>query len=243
MTACFEALEPLKVTIDSVASQVTDQIEHIIVDGGSSDGTPGYLSTLGPNVRWSSEPDSGIGDAMNKGISRASGEWILVLHAGDTFLSKHSIAEIAPKLGHNTDILTCGVLYGSSGQQREMSFPAPLPRLTFKTILHQGAICRRSIFERLGGFDTSFRIAMDYEFFLRARQAGCRFQPVDVTLACMDDTGVSSRKDWPSLRARFSEERRAQLKHCPNGAQRVVYWVYWPLYLAYRRLRSAMAAA
>ena len=241
VTACFNALDGLTETIESVAAQNLADVEHVIVDGGSNDGTVEYLDSLGTGVSWISEPDDGIGDAMNKGLLLARGEWIIVLHAGDVFVDTQSLELVNPSFTDKAHIVTCGILFGSGSNFRKLHFPNPRRRLLFKAILHQGTICRREVFESIGGFDQSYSIAMDYEFFLRARASGYRFATCDLVLARMDDAGVSSLRDWPSLKTRFAEERRAQLAHCQSVAMRLVYAVYWPLYLCYRKARSVFA--
>ena len=239
VTATYNALGPLHQTVTDVSAQSVD-LEHIIVDGGSTDGTPGYLSSLGAKVNEISEPDLGIADAMNKGIAMARGEWILVLHAGDRTDDPEILTKAVDLLTPQMDVLLCGIRRGGSAPDKVQHFRFARQRLIFKAIWHQGALTRRSLFERIGGFDTSYRVAMDYEFYLRARNAGARFHSAALILSHMDDSGISSRNDWPSLQHRFSEERRAQLSHCSGAGMRAVYTVYWPPYLAYRRLRSLL---
>ncbi|GGE39551.1 glycosyltransferase family 2 protein [Actibacterium pelagium] len=240
ITACFNAAALLEETVNSVAEQSFKDIEHIIVDGDSHDETVTYLETLNPPIKWTSEPDDGIADAMNKGVSMARGDWVIVLHAGDTFEGSRSLEILSESFAEATEIITCGINYGSGGEHHPLVISSPIRRLDFKTIYHQGSACRRKVFEIIGGFDSSFKIAMDYEFFLRARKSGCRFFPTNQILSRMDDTGLSSQKDWPSLRRRFAEERRAQMAHCESIRQQAIYAVYWPVYHAYRRLRSAV---
>jgi glycosyltransferase involved in cell wall biosynthesis len=241
VTASFNALPALKRTVESVAAQTMRDFEHIVVDGGSSDGTPGYLEGLGPSVRWISEPDDGIADALNKGVAMACGRYVLVLQADDEFLNWGSLKEVAPHLDGKSDIIACDVLFGEGRGARRLHASFPAMRLTFKAIYHQGVLTRRSVFTRIGGFEPSFRIAMDYEFLFRARRAGCRITKCDVILSRMADGGVSSRRDWQSLLVRFAEERRVHLSHCSGPAMRAIYAVYWPAYLAYRRVRSFLS--
>jgi hypothetical protein len=81
---------------------------------------------------------------------------------------------------------------------------------------------------------------MDYDFFLRAYRSGARLKAFrDPTLSVMRDTGISSRVDWPSLKKRLDEERRAHFKNVRNPGQRLAYRFYWLLYGNYRRLRAA----
>jgi glycosyltransferase involved in cell wall biosynthesis len=84
VTICRNALDPLRLTVENVRAQRTPDVEHLIVDGASTDGTRQYLNDL-QGVRWISESDRGISDAMNKGARLVRGEWIAHLHAGDTY--------------------------------------------------------------------------------------------------------------------------------------------------------------
>ena len=240
VTAAWNALEGLKATAASVAEQSCQDVEHIIVDGGSTDGTREWLEELGGRVRWISEPDDGIADALNKAMAMARGEYVLVLHAEDTLLDRNSLARALPHLSGGEDIVSFDVMFETAAGERRLVSRGLSSALAFKTTIpHQGAFCRRDLFERLGPFDTSFRIAMDYEFFLRARRAKATERLVPEVLSRMPDTGVSSRLDWPSLRHRFAEFRRAQAKHFASPGMRAVYAAYWPLYLTYRRMRAA----
>ncbi len=95
ITVCFNAFNTIKNTILSVLTQTYPNIEYIIVDGGSTDGTLDVIKELANDkVRWISEPDNGIYDAMNKGIRMASGDWIHFRNSGDYFVSKHTIERI-----------------------------------------------------------------------------------------------------------------------------------------------------
>ena len=242
ITASWNALEGLKATAASVAEQSCRDVEHVIVDGGSTDGTREWLEGLCCAVRWSSEPDNGIADAFNKALTMARGEYVLALQAEDTFFDPNSLARALPHLSGGIDIVFFEIVFDTAAGERRV-VPRDLSwELAFRnTIPHQGAFCRRNLFEKLGPFDTSFRIAMDYEFFLRAYRAKATTRLVPEVLSRMPDTGVSSRLDWSSLLDRFAEFRRAQERHFASAGMRVVYAAYWPLYLMYRRARAAAA--
>lgn len=235
ITAALNALPGLKATADSLRVQTFRDFEHIVVDGGSSDGTPEWLATQ-PQIRWISEPDGGIAEAMNKGVRMARGEKVLVLHAGDTLYSKASI-DMAVFWSGSADIGCFEVFHGD----REIAYRHPALRLEWKPVAHQGVVCRRALFQHIGLFDESYRIAMDYEWLLRAKRAGARFRRCPVKISRMDTSGISSHTDWASLAERFAEERRAQMLHCTGPLMRGVYALYWPPYLAYRWLRSVLA--
>ena len=241
VTASFEALDGLKATVESVRAQGFAGVEHVVVDGGSRDGTREWLEAS-PDLVWVSEPDDGIADALNKGVTMARGDWILVLQAEDTFVDAGALARAAPHLDGDAEIVSFDVLFEGGAASLRHRSRGLTGKTNFKTTIpHQGAFCHRRLYERIGAFDPAMRVAMDYDFFLRAHRAGARVRLVPEILARMPDTGVSSRRDWPSLAHRFSEERRIHRAHCPGPAMRALYAAYWPAYLAYRRGRHALA--
>jgi len=241
LTASYNSLEGLRRTVASVSSQMYANYEHVVVDGGSSDGTADWLARNGDRINWISEPDDGIADALNKGLDMASGEWILVLHADDTFADRHSLEQVAPFLKTATDIVSCDVLFETPDRSRLIRSRGFSPWINFKTTIpHQGAFCRDSLVSRIGTFDTSLRVVLDYEFFLRAHRSKATVDVVHIALSRMPGTGVSSRRDWPSLHARFEEERAVHRMHCPNLAMWMIYRCYWPLYMTYRWIRSRL---
>ena len=239
LTATFDTLEGLRETVASVAAQTFTDHEHIVIDGGSTDGTAEWLRDDGESIKWISEPDEGIADALNKGLKMASGEWVLVLHAEDAFIDERSLERAVEWLETTaSEIVSCDVEFVTGQQSRSFVSRGGSPRINFKsTIPHQGAFCRRGLFAEIGPYDTQFMVAMDYELFLRAHRSGVTVDVRHATLSRMPNTGVSSRLDWPSLRARFDEERAVHRMHCPNLAMWMLYRCYWPLYLGYRRAR------
>jgi len=120
VTAALDALGPLRETVASVAVQDFAGREHIVVDGGSSDGTRAWLAGQGPAVRWVSEPDDGIADALNKGVAMARGEYVLVLQAGDVLLGADRLRAAAARLARPDapDVLVCDEIGRASCRER-----------------------------------------------------------------------------------------------------------------------------
>ena len=233
----------LEQTIKSVLSQNYPRIEYVVVDGGSADGTVDIIRRYASQIAWwVSEPDNGIAEAMNKGISHSSGKYLLFLHSDDYLLTADTITRAVEKMTSDKDLYAFPIYYGSADRWR-LRYSRGFTRwIRFKTgFYHQGVFINRKLFERIGMYDTSFQIAMDYEFFLRAYCYGAslalRRKP---PLVVMRDTGLSSRKDWSSLMSRFKEERRAHLKHAESYPLTWLYGAYWPTYLAYRKIMSAV---
>lgn len=242
ITAVLNGADTLPQTIRSVACQDYRHVEYIVVDGGSSDGTLALLERHGDVVdRWVSGPDSGIGEAMNKGLALASGDLLLFLHADDRLADCQALSRIMSLVLDLNHVWACEVRFGAGpgqGRLRPRPFNAwahlrnPLP--------HQGVLFPRALLKRLGGFDTDLRISMDYDLWLRVMAAGVPLARLDETISVMGAEGISSRLDWPGLRARFSEERAVQLRHAPSAWWRLLYRLFWPAYLGYRRLGALL---
>ena len=122
ITVCYNAIRGIEKTIQSVISQSHDDIEYIVIDGGSTDGTIDVIQKYRDKIAYFvSEPDGGIYDAMNKGIKAATGEWINFLNAGDVFASKDAIM-----ISMSIDTDGIDVIYGDSIEfTKELSHIVP----------------------------------------------------------------------------------------------------------------------
>lgn len=229
-------------TLRSVQNQTSVSIEHIVIDGGSSDQTLKILTEsqfTNVNLIFLSEPDTGISDAMNKGIQRAKGDWLLFLHADDFLCDPTSIASIIPCLDDQSCIITTPVIIKNPNASERIWEPTYWRFKTrFKTTIpHQGAFIPRHLFDKLGMYDTRYKICMDYEWFFRAYRAKIPVKIVDIPVSKMNATGVSFRTDWQSLLHRFSEEKRIHFQHAASPTERCLYHAWWSVYPTYRRIR------
>ena len=239
ITVCYNAANFIENTIQSVISQTFTNYEFIIIDGNSTDGTVDIIRQYQSYLSYFvSEPDKGIAEAMNKGISQAKGEYLLFLHADDYLFSKESLSKASQQIDSKHDIIAFSIKL-KTGHGLYTQHSRNLSTLTnFKTpIWHQGALCKKTLFDTLGVFDTNFMIAMDYDFFLRAYRAGTTMKTSKLILSVMRDGGISSRKDWPGLKVRFEDERDIHKKNCNNATLKLIYIIYWPAYLIYRKIR------
>ncbi len=171
ITAVRNGVDSLARCLESVLSQDYPRIEHIVLDACSTDGTVQVLEQYQDRLAfWSSEPDSGVYDAWNKGLALAQGEWIAFLGADDELKpgavsSYMSLAMDKP----NVDYLSSQVEWvHSSGYTRFVGEPWSWPRYnTFMCSIHVGSMHRRRLFEKYGRFNVAYRITGDYEFLLR----------------------------------------------------------------------------
>ena len=237
ITVVFNNEEFIECCMKSVLEQSYENLEYIVVDGASTDSTCEIIEKyIGSIDVFISEPDSGIANAMNKGIANASGEYLIFLHADDYFHNENSLKEAAENLVNNPNILLCDILYGK-GIERKKSRGLDW-KTNFKTgVWHQGSLCKKALFDEFGDFDESIKITMDFDIFLRFYKNGVRATQCAVILAVMRDTGISSKKDWESLYSRFLDERKVMKKYSVNFMHRFLIDCYFYSYIIYRALR------
>lgn len=242
VTATWNARAALESTLDSVVGQRGPVVQHVVIDGGSDDGSVTLLASRGDSVEWLSEPDKGIYDALNKGVARATGDYILILGAGDIFADQKSLLHLwsLSEPLDQREVLLCDVNIGSGTGATRFTTRRPRTRLRFKQIPHQGAVVPRAVFDTVGPFDTTLEIAGDYDFMVRAAKvAPLRCMPVVLTV--MEPDGVSAGRDWTAVSRRLEEERRVHLRHAARTWERVAYQVYWSMYLPFRKAKSVFA--
>ncbi|MGZ8172758.1 MAG: glycosyltransferase family 2 protein [Methylobacter sp.] len=218
--AVFNGAKTLQQCIDSTAQQTYANKELIIIDGGSKDGTVDVLESNREQIGyWVSEPDSGIYNAWNKGLSQAKGEWICFLGADDFFWDAQVLDRMASQLMMIPPDIR--VAYGQimllNNDGKDL-YPIGEPwkevKERFKQVMsipHPGVMHRRSLFEQHGNFDESFRIGGDYELLLRElKKADAAFVP-DIIMIGMRQGGLSS-SPANSIESMW-DIRRAQKMH------------------------------
>lgn len=208
VTVCRNALEALKLTTESVRAQNFGSIEHLIIDGASTDGTVEWLSALPQSAAcatvWHSESDAGIYDAMNKGIERARGEWVIFMNAGDIFAAPDTISRVFG--GKTYD--GAGVVYGDVIKKRAVGelhgYPAGEPRNTHRMFYcHQCAFARRAVLAATP-FDIRHRMSADICQVKQMLKKGVKFVHVNIPVAIFDTSGVSNTRRSAGLRDNIS---------------------------------------
>ncbi len=192
ITVAYNAVATIEFTILSVLNQTYDNLEYIIVDGGSTDGTQAVIEKYKDRLaRYISEPDNGIADGFNKGIAMATGRWIGMINADDWYtpnaveLMMHNIAP--------PDDVCCGniMLVGANGFERAKK--SKVSWLNFGMyIMHPTCFIKTEVYRQVGGYDTSLKIAMDFDMFLRIKRNGFRIKHVNQVVAYMRLGGVSN---------------------------------------------------
>jgi len=203
ITVTYNNLSGLSKTSESIAEQSFKDFEWIVVDGGSTDGTVECLSGFERlKIKWLSEKDNGIFDAMNKGLRIARGEYVLYLNADDFLVEPDTLvtvlAGISPGKHENPDLILGDVvmgLCGSRGWWRHRRVPGLLRRLrgTGLIPLHQAQFTRRTLLQAAGGFDPNKKYSADATQFYdleRTHRFTVRVVPRDV--ACMRPGGSAN---------------------------------------------------
>ncbi|TGL98128.1 glycosyltransferase [Leptospira barantonii] len=200
----------LERTLLSVRDQDdSGQIEHIIIDAGSNDGSFDVIQKYSDGISfWASEPDRGIYDGQNKGIRNSTCNYILFLNSGDVLANKNTISEILSyKL--DADLVYGNMLIESQNTIKVRLGKQPtkmtLNHLLRDTIWHPACLIRRDLFEKFGLYDLSFKIAADYEFWLKIFSAGVSSKHIPVTFSKFNMEGLSSD---PKNRFRIITERK-----------------------------------
>jgi glycosyltransferase involved in cell wall biosynthesis len=197
ITVCRNSAATIAQTIESVLGQSCQDWEHLIIDGASTDATASivksYEARYAGRLKFVSEPDKGIYDAMNKGLALASGQLVGIINSDDWYEpdALENVAKAA-EASPGFDVYYGMVRFvdgkgGEIGVQRGGHL-----NLAKETLCHQGCFVSAAAYRKHGLFNLDYRIVADYEFFLRLRRGGGSFLPVDRILASYGTAGVSS---------------------------------------------------
>ncbi|OAB27876.1 Glycosyltransferase involved in cell wall bisynthesis [Flavobacterium fryxellicola] len=188
-------LEGLKTTIESVVKQTWSAFEYIVIDGGSTDGSKAYIEAQSENIDyWISEPDKGIYNAMNKGILKASGDYLLFLNSGDHFDSYTVLQENHNQVT-NYDLIYFNLKVIGDNNVFLKKYPDQLSfsYFTNDTLPHPATFIKASLFTKIGMYDESFKIVSDWKFFMEGVcKFNCSYVRVDETLTTFYMDGISS---------------------------------------------------
>lgn len=232
ITVCYNAESTLEATIQSVINQKYDNKEFIIIDGKSNDKTVDIIKKYEDNIDfWVSEQDSGIPDALNKGIRRATGEWLYFLSSDDLFFDDKVLERIF--IGRNLD--DSNIIYGSVWfllGKRKYDGEFDPQKILKQDICHQAQFFKRSIFEILGYYEEQYKYASDWMFNLKAfLHLDVRWKYIDEVIAIFNDNGRTAN----NIDKQFTRDKRKILieKFYPVVSKKIIYEsTYSELYLA-----------
>jgi len=224
ITINFNNKAGLNKTINSVTSQKFTDFEYIIIDGGSTDKSVDEIKKYADKITfWTSEKDNGIYDAMNKGISKASGEYCYFLNSGDYFYSNNVLQNIF-KNNPPEEILYGNVMIEKNGNiEGQKIHPDTLSNyyLLTQVIAHQAQFIKRSLFEKFGNYNLEFKIVSDYELFVRMfLKYKVTAKHFPVVIAVFDLSGLSN--DVTQLQLINTERNKVHEIYFPK----TLVWMY-----------------
>ncbi|QKF68406.1 glycosyltransferase, family 2 [Arcobacter venerupis] len=195
VTVTYNAQEYLEQTIKSIIEQDYPNIEYIIIDGASTDKTVDIIKKYEKYITyWISEPDTGIYDAMNKGINVATGEWINFMNAGDSFCENNTILNVIKSLKNDTDLISGDIYYIENDEKtyhKQQLINYPMQNMF---CYHQTLFTKTSIMKQIK-FSTEFRIAGDYDFVLKCYIKNYKFQYLNFAIANFISGGLAESQN------------------------------------------------
>lgn len=224
ITTTYNSAATLRDTMESVLAQTYTDVEYLVIDGASSDGTIGiireYEPRFGGRMRWLSEPDKGLYDAMNKGIKMATGDVVGILNSDDFFTSDDILEQVVSVFLPNVDAvygdihfvrpndLNKCVRYYSSRLFRPWAL-----RFGYMPA-HPSFYARRELFERNGGYSLDYKLAADYEMMVRLfYKEKIRYKYLPIDMVTMRTGGMSTK----SIRNRLQLTKEDAKACCQNG--------------------------
>ncbi len=233
ITVVYNGIAHLEQTIESVLNQSYENIEYIIIDGGSTDGTVELIKQYEDKIAyWVSEPDAGIYDAMNKGLAKATGEIVGLINADDWY-EKDAVRKVLETFEKSD----AEVVHGSmqilqeDGSSFVKGVEKSLSRLKKGMLLsHPTVFAKKSLYDQYGIFNTSYKIVADWEMMVRWWLKGVKFVGIEATLAHFRMGGVSSEH----LKKSFEEKHRVRNEYNMND---LFDWYY-----AYDKIKSVLPA-
>lgn len=205
ITISYNSALTIRKTIESIINQSYKNKEYIIIDGNSSDGTQNIVNEYKEQIDiFISEKDKGISDAFNKGITYATGDLIVCINSND-YLLPNSLNEVAKQYEEQIDLF-CGnlLLWDPNTNYRCVIQPSlNFPKMPFLCKPnHQGLFVKKSLYERIGGYDINLHWAMDLDFLMRATRNKAQFKHINTNIAVFrlggitDDSVFKKKKEY-----------------------------------------------
>ena len=221
VTCSYNSGNTIERTIKSILSQNFEDFEYIIIDGESSDNTLEVIKRYEPlfkgRMRWISEKDAGIYDAMNKGIRLSKGDYIWLVNSDD-YLENNALQIVANRIKEKKSEIISGYIecFSENCDNRRISkysFEESEREYRKKRmgIAHPATIVSRQIYRKYGDYDSRFLISADMDWFLRLKENNVPIDIIDVKLSNMSNGGVSGQKD--NVKKRIHDWKLLYRKH------------------------------
>lgn len=223
ITVCYNSEKTIKRTIESVLNQTYQNVEYIIVDGASTDGTlaivDSYRAAFGDRLRVVSEPDTGIYNAMNKGIRMATGEIVGIVNSDD-FYEPDAVERVVDNYDGEKYEVLYGIVRNFRGDKMLDALMYTHHNLGTKTILHPAVFVTKATYDDIALYDEKYPAVADYDFLLKMNEnEAVKFLPIYYVLSNFSVEGVSS-----SIKAK-KESIRMQKEH--KIISPFVYFLKW----------------
>lgn len=236
VTVVFNGEKFLEETILSVINQTYDNVEYIIIDGGSTDGTLDIIKKYEHAIDyWVSEKDKGISDAFNKGVNVAQGDYINFQGDGDGFYAPNSLEKVFQKINPQEDIFVSAMIQRISPDGQELYRSKYAENFDNKTLLfrmsmpHQGLFTHKSYFEKYGFFDVNNTFCMDYEHLLRSYKEFPKVVTKDIVLARWRADGLGNGRTLEI----FKEYDKIKRDNKVTNSLVLDFVKYWTLFKYY----------
>lgn len=197
ITVCYNAEYSIESTIKSIVEQTYKNIEYIVIDGGSTDSTVEVIKKYADKIAyWVTEPDNGIYDAMNKGIEKATGDYIIFVNSGDYLYENTTLQQVAEYINTTSDY---DMIYGRSkiitteGHITDLIVNHGIGNIWKGPCFRHGALLAKTSVLKGNNFELTpkLKIAADFDFIYKAFKKGCRFQEIDVVVVAFQAEGAS----------------------------------------------------
>ena len=209
ITINYNHLDGLKRTIESIVNQTWQEFEYIVIDGGSTDGSAEYIKSQSEHIDyWVSESDTGIYNAMNKGIAKANGEYLLFMNSGDHFFSS-VVLEKNHSIIKDYDLIYFDIEFVQVIKSKIISYPQKLNFSFFysDTLCHQSTFIKTKLFYTVGMYDESLKLVSDWKFFIEAVfKFNCSYLKINSILTTYYLDGISS--DLTNQKMLFEERNK-----------------------------------
>ena len=225
VTIAYNCEKEIEETILSVINQQYDNKEYLIIDGASKDGTMDIVDKYRDKIDVIiSEPDKGRSDAFNKGIDHATGDYIVMMNAGD-LLADDALNKFAKNFEPGYDVIKGNTIrWNEKTGFKSIEYPViKYPAIPFNFLIcHQSTYISKSAYERYGGYGLDYKVVMDFDLMLRFTQRGAQFRKINEDLAIFRMGGISQT----SGQRRFDEMKRAMLTNGHSYLNTAIFMGY-----------------
>lgn len=224
LTICYNAVDSIKETIVSVINQTYANVEYIVIDGGSKDGTLDVIAEYNSKIsKIVSEHDNGIYDAMNKGIEYVTGDWCIFMNAGDVFFENDVLEKVFNQDNSFYDLVYGDAVYRYTKKSIARYVKAkPLNKIVWHMVFSHQSLFVKSKILKERNFDTKYKFAADYDMILRCYLEGRKFCYLSIPISTVTvDDGQTANN------SRASDKEVREIKICADLGVIKSYYDYY----------------